>query len=518
MPNPVGLRAPAARAGGAVAAIAATAPRWLVLIVAALAARIFALGNPLVDIDEQFYLLVAQRMLEGATLYVDLWDRKPVGLFLLYAPAALFRPEIGVWVYQSLALASIVATALLIARIAELAGWRRGALAAALLYVFMLNFGDGQGGQAPIFYNLLTAAAVLAILPRERDADHPRARRMRGLLAMALVGLALQVKYSVVFEGVFLGLWLMWREHRLGSSARRVMAQGAALVAAAMTPTLLAGTVFAALGHGDAWTFANFGSILQRGSDPAATIGWSLFKIALMLVPLLVAAGLGWSAWRSEPHGAAQRTLLFGWLIAAVLGLLLFGGYFSHYSLPVMLPASLCCAGWFARGRAGALTAAGLLAIAMFGGIGVTFSARQVRGDGVQLARLAEAIGPGRDCIYVYSGAPILYSYTGRCAPSPWLFPSHLWRERENGALGVDQAAELDRVFAMRPEFVVVRPPVPGERKSIRRQMERHLARDGYTHSGDFAIGRETVALFARQATSATAGAEEVRRAASSAS
>src|SRR5436305_10498325 len=40
------------------------------------------------------------------------------------------------------------------------------------------------------------------------------------------------------------------------------------------------------------------------------------------------------------------------------------------------------------------------------------------------------------------SGNSILYGYTGRCTVSPWVFPSHLSRERENGALGVDQLQE----------------------------------------------------------------------------
>ncbi len=34
-------------------------------------------GYPLLHIDEQFYLLVGDRMLHGALPYVDIWDRKP---------------------------------------------------------------------------------------------------------------------------------------------------------------------------------------------------------------------------------------------------------------------------------------------------------------------------------------------------------------------------------------------------------------------------------------------------------
>ena len=54
----------------------------------ALALRLPDIGNPLVDLDEQMYLLVGQRMWDGAIPYVDIWDRKPIGLFLIYAASA----------------------------------------------------------------------------------------------------------------------------------------------------------------------------------------------------------------------------------------------------------------------------------------------------------------------------------------------------------------------------------------------------------------------------------------------
>jgi hypothetical protein len=62
--------------------------RWraaigLVLFAAAL--RAWDLGHPVVHVDEQWYMLVADRLLTGATPYLDIWDRKPLGLFLLFA-------------------------------------------------------------------------------------------------------------------------------------------------------------------------------------------------------------------------------------------------------------------------------------------------------------------------------------------------------------------------------------------------------------------------------------------------
>jgi hypothetical protein len=65
---------------------ALAADKALVLLVYTLLAlmlRAFTFGSPTIQIDEQFYLLVGDRMLHGALPFVDIWDRKPIGLFLI---------------------------------------------------------------------------------------------------------------------------------------------------------------------------------------------------------------------------------------------------------------------------------------------------------------------------------------------------------------------------------------------------------------------------------------------------
>ena len=54
------------------------------LLAFAFLVRAQTFGNPVLGFDEQFYLLVGDRMLHGAIPYVDIFDRKPIGLFLIY--------------------------------------------------------------------------------------------------------------------------------------------------------------------------------------------------------------------------------------------------------------------------------------------------------------------------------------------------------------------------------------------------------------------------------------------------
>ncbi len=67
-----------------------TAHRLLILLAVAILARALTFGNPVVHVDEEFYFFTGHSMWQGAWPFVDVWDRKPVGLFLLYALPAAF--------------------------------------------------------------------------------------------------------------------------------------------------------------------------------------------------------------------------------------------------------------------------------------------------------------------------------------------------------------------------------------------------------------------------------------------
>ena len=441
--------------------VSTTRWRWAIILLVAIAARAITFGDPVVHVDEASYFTTAYAWLHGATPYLDIWDRKPIGLFILYLPAALLGLKAGIWAYQAMALASLLGTAGLIAQLAGRAGWGKGALAAALAYVLWVDFLEGQGGQAPIFYNLLVIGAAALIMPRADTEE----RLLPGFAAMALIGIALQIKYSVVFEGCFFGLWLLWRAWQ-GGRRWSILPLGAALAVTALLPTLAAWFAYHRIGADAAWLYANFTSIAARRPDPALEQVGNLMKILLITAPLIAACVL---AWRSRgTANEAVRSWLFAWLGVAWLGLLLFGSYFEHYALPVLLPLSICAAGFFGDHPIGRRIVLPLLLIAFLGGQTALTVKRHNRGTLAQFNGVVDAIGHGPGCLYVYSGESMFYAASGRCALTRYYFPSHLGRVREQGAVGVDQQAEVERILALKPEIVVFRQPYRGERAALR--------------------------------------------------
>lgn len=437
---------------------------WLgvaaLLTLAAFAIRGSQFGNPLIQVDENFYLLVGDRMLHGALPFVDIWDRKPIGLFLLYAAIRLLG-GVGIIQYQVVATLFAAATAFMVTRIARRATTMPAAVVAGLLYLLLLGLAGGTGGQAPVFYNLFVACAALVTLHAvQLDAPNRSEIRRLGLAAMALCGIAMQIKYTALFEGVFFGLVFMrlcWRS--TGDPVE--LAKNALLwVVVAVAPTAAAFGYYAWLGHADAFVYANFRSIGARSSAPAAELlkrlahSWN--ALCLPMVCVLLAVIL--KPWQRMAGGPRAFGFIMAWLGAALLGYLLFGTYFDHYALPLMAPIAAAAAPLFSYRprRIGLIAACFMLLSGSIAYAAIVHANKKKRGGEAGAAAMVAAIQPRlKGCLFVYDGDPILYYLTHSCIATRYAFPTHLNMEREAGAIGIDPLAELQRILATRPRVIV---------------------------------------------------------------
>lgn len=455
-------------------------PGWTFALMLALtlAVRAQTFGNPVLHMDEQFYLLVGDRMLRGAVLYVDIWDRKPPGLFLIYAGARLLGGE-GIVQYQLLAALSAAATGFVATRIARRLASPAAALLAGAAYILWLNLEGGDGGQAPVFYNLLVALAALLLV---RVLEDRRATLTRvgvvGAAAMLLIGLALQIKYSTVFEGVFFGLTLIWAARRAGAGVAGLIGYALLWIGCALLPTAVAVGVYAAIGQLDAFLFANFLSIGERAASPLPISLKRLTTLVAISSPLLAAAAAA-RLWRKDAPDSLVARFALAWLLTACAGVLLFGTYFRGYGLPVMLPAAIAGARAFDRGIAARRAVLAMVALALVAGQ-VTIAIARTRTGGNAGIRAAVAAMRGHPgCLYVYEGHAMLYHLDRACIPTRFAFPGHLDQANEAGAIGVDAVAETARILDTRPGIIAMVSPAWTEvNKATRRLVEERIARD----------------------------------------
>ena len=430
------------------------------LLIIAVAGRAQTFGNPVLGYDEQFYLLVGDRMLHGAIPFVDIFDRKPIGLFLIYAFIRLLGGE-GTLQYQLVAGLFAWVTAITIWRFGRRVANEPGAIAAAAAYLIWLDFMEGEGGQTPVFFNLpvLIAAAIVEQLIR-RKAVTARS----GALPMLVIGVAMQIKYTVLFEGIFFGSALILAAWRARPDAPRLLVVGACWIVAALAPTLAAFLTYALSGNANAFLFANFFSMWGKLPDPMATSIVGLLTIVVILLPLFGCAAFPPST--SDMSQALARRFVWHWVFASILGMLIMRSFSTpQYGIPVLVPALIAAAPRLAQaGRGRQWFWGGLVAAFIISQIVLT-SLQSLKGRDREAAKIALAAKPKSGCLFVYDGYPALYRLTNSCLLSHYVFPGHLNMANEASvrALGVDPSREVRRIMAMRPETVTMDYP-PFER------------------------------------------------------
>ncbi len=455
---------------------------FLAILAFILAIRVPTFGNPVLDFDEQLYLLIGDRMLHGQLPYVDLWDRKPVGLFAIYALIRLLLGGEGFVQYQSVAAACVFGTAGLIFSICRRSSGHAGGLIAACAYVALLNPLHGAGGQSCVIYNLFTATAAWALFKASEEHDRSRSRRL-GLLAMAMAGLAIQCKYTPAIEGCYFGLAFLWLFRRSGMSAARMLLTASAMVIVAMAPTIVVFAWYWHMGHLDALLQANLWSTLARKPFPPETRADQRFFILLIASPLIVIAiGRILDGFRGRFSGSrGDFWLATGWLAAAVIGFAMLGDFYDFYFITVLPPLLILAAPLLEKTRATLVVSAVLLIAYPLLLAPPSFAVTAERRNDTM--RLVSAIEPylrnGR-CLYVYDGPASLYYLTHACAPTRFIYPDHLNNPTELPALGVDARAEEARLLGTHPGAIVIanRPVVPRVDPGTRAILLTALKRD----------------------------------------
>lgn len=421
----------------------------LIILAVAVATRFTHYGNPVADMDDQFYWLVGRSWWDGQWPIIDIWDRKPVGLFLIYgAIAGISRSIMAV---QLIATIFAAATAMVVWKIARLATSDRASLLAALAYLLMLPLLGGQTGQSPVFYNLFMAGAAYLLL---KSATDNRPSVTRANWAMLLCGLALLVKQVSAPEGMMIGLGFLWLMKRNGFSHTILLGRAVCMVAIALLPTIGGFALFWSQGSAAlaGYTYAAYLSIFAKGATALGAHLGGLAYFAIFAGPFVAIAVAGWVALRRERGRDPFIMLLAAWGIAALVGYLLIPNFYPHYALPMLVPLSVMSAGLFAR-PSGTLYFAGLAIFALLGAY------RLGAADEARYDQLVQAIRheSGEGCLFVANGPTALYTEFTRCPSTRIVFPQHLTLLTEAASVGRDQAGEVSQIFGDHPAAIILR-------------------------------------------------------------
>jgi 4-amino-4-deoxy-L-arabinose transferase-like glycosyltransferase len=432
------------------------------------------------DWDESLYFLMAAQWRAGHLPYTVIWDNKPAGIYAIFA---LFQDLAGARV-AAIRIAGVVfisVTAYALRWVAAIIAEDKGAgLLAGFAYIVGSLSNDGLSANSEPFMAAFTVLAVLVAL-----AEGPAIPL--ALLAGLLAGAAFMVKYVAIFEDpAILFLILVRRPRRLWPAATLALLAGAAIPLATTVCT------YWQAGQLPLWWDDSVASNFRRAQKTvsAGTLAYAariellrwgpLFLAGVLLLGGAAAAAL--RMWQRRPRTGDGKLVFLGiWLIGGCLGVAAAKSFFDHYFLQ-LLPALCVALGWLWCRAAPALRP-GLNPVFIVAALALPCLAAGVAGRdalGPVLAlqqgriilrpdtpaRLAAAMAPVLAAapaarIYVLDDQPIIYALVQRDPPTKYVFPSVLTTVFLAKVAGVDAPAEVARILATRPMFIIrrVHPP-----------------------------------------------------------
>ena len=457
-----------------------------------------------IDWDESLYLLQAREWLRGNWPITGVWDMHPVGAPAVIALGFVVFGE-SIETVRLLGVICVAATGYaLIALVRVMGGSRSLGYGAALLYAgHSILLGGLSSNTEILFAPLVVSALAIALAP---GPHWPR------VIAMGtLIGVALLIKPVVTPEGCFAFAIFVWPVLRAGRW-REVTLLALAYLALCLTPTALVGLLYALRGEFEPWVDATILAPFVYASA-GVTLDTAIFRITLAAVALrwLLVFGLLFPLLLLRVADPVLRRLAMlglGWFLVGCIAVAGPRFFFPHYFLILLPPLALlsavglaAAAQALAAGRAQIL-ALGLALLVALDVVGTDLNIRIHRGFAMgtpdaprRIAAIVnDELRPG-ETIFVANYQPVVYFLTQATLPTRFPFPVHLTGSFGSLA-GVDTDAEVARILAARPRFIVLDRSEWFSMRASAMAMLTEAIEEHYELAASFVEERGTVELY----------------------
>jgi hypothetical protein len=399
----------------------------------ALAAALLAPGllvGP--SLDAAVFAEVADRMRAGATLYVDVWDHKPPGMYLLLLSGQMLLPWLRPWLVSwLLSVLATAGTATLIHGIcrrlglSSMAAWVAAVGALVVTGQFLTALGGGL--TEPFAALLLAGAQQLALRSWGRERAAVPAAFAGVLMALAML-LSVQAAPALLPIG-----WLLAAGSR--SIIRRLAWAAAGFVAPLAACAAWLAAIGALDGAADAvvtYTGAYRAVASATGAALAGPVmAWTLLALLFLAIP----AAMGVVEARRQPGPARDLSVAcLAWIALTLASFVVQGRLFGHYVIPLAIPLGVLAA--FGAERLRALPTgqrsrlllpilATCLVSAMAAGVAGAMELEPISVDHERSLLAATTIDMSSDAddpILVWGNEPELYLDSDRASTTPYLY------------------------------------------------------------------------------------------------
>jgi hypothetical protein len=395
----------------------------------------------------------------------------------------------SVFVLRALALVAVAATCVALFRLShafEREGTTIGLLAAAF-YIGFTATPEGLAGNPEL---ILTPFVLWALVPIVRASVRGSPLGLRAAaLAGIWLGIAVQIKTTALVEAAFALAFVAF-------ATAEPRQRSALLLAGIALPTVMLAAAYAAAGQFGAFLDANVSSNARRlgyaihtNVPFARTLGQE-FKA--FFPASLLAFGVPFAGADAPARERCALWWIVAWLLLDLLQVFAERERYPHQFLNAMAPAAILGAySATALLRRFAPTNARLPALALLGAFAIGYhcigndvrAVRQLRGENLDSADAAVAYlrkHLGNRTFFDVDDRSLILVMVDRPLTSRYA-PGFLTSEPMSQLAGIDGRAELDRIFATRPEVAIherqnALSESPAEARDVERQLRDYVA------------------------------------------
>lgn len=410
--------------------------------------------------DESTYLVIADTLTHGARYWLDYADTKPVGIFTLLA---VFQLVVGksIFLFRLFTAICLAISAFLLYLIQL--QWQQKAqvgIASGVIYLILNSLYTfyGMSPNTETFFNLFTIIGLYLIFRRRGGFEY--------LLAGLSIGYAFLIKYLVLFDVFAFGVFLLIAALRQKQAWQQFVGRALLLSIGFLLPFGIFMAYYWSIGAEDtAW----FYTAVVSGRYPKSPEWIHYIKFPgdffLRFLPITIFFFHGLWSKKTKPE-----FLLFGriWAGFSFFAVMAPGIAFGHYFIQFMLPFSLVSAWIFGRDK----TAWPLWTRRLFSpkigypilglllSVNLFFQYKDFLSKPDYPRLVAQYLSENLEeeaRIYTGNSSHIIYYLLDQEVPNKYVHPSLFWQAQHINALEIDVEAEVAKIKASEPQFVLLK-------------------------------------------------------------
>lgn len=447
--------------------------------------RLPSLSQSVLSNDESLYLLMARSFTEGQPPYTEIWDNKPVGIYLVFSLALLVFGK-SVFSIRIIACFAVAITSYLLYRLGSVISNNKVGLLAGILYTLLSLRNGGLSSNTEVFYATFVVCAFSLLFSTVINPTQ-QIKSNFSLFAIGLVmGLGFQIKQVVVFE--FIAILLIVGLHlysQLGKRSLSELCRSYILLGTGFfLPFLPILLYFTVTGHLNDYLYANFTANVSRISDESISLSTFITSFLiqsrsnLILWVCLLLTPLYWVAFKETAIVEKRNlTYLLIWASMAFLGVCFPKSFLVHYFLQLLPPLCLLSSYviiktvWTARETSATRKFLNLALILVVPFLSVLYPYlkvgiksvyfRYVKGldnwgdDPAIISKYLRERVKQQDYIYVADYQPIIYYLVPAKIPTRYAFPAFLTTPKLSQVAGIDASQELNSIIKKKPLYIL---------------------------------------------------------------